>query len=279
MEKNNGETAGGRAVQRAFDILSCFSLESPQKGVSEISAETGLSKGSVHRLLMALKSRRCVDHDPATGKYQLGTKLLELAGVLYANRLSYQEKARPHLQRLVEQINETVVVLTLDGDTLICTMVIETPRPVRVFTRVGVRRRAYFGAGGQVLLAWQSKETIDRALPDRLEAFTLWSIKDPADYLHRLRQVREQGYALDRQEAFPDVIALGAPIFDHDGHVVAAAVITAPSHRMSEERMPALIQQLLEATSSISLDLGAPSSIVAQSSKLGSSEVYPQSGT
>ena len=66
-------------------------------------------------------------------------------------------------------------------------------RPVRFFTRVGVRRRAYFGAGGQVLLAWQPKEALEQALPqDRLEAFTLWSITDPADYLRRLRQVREQ---------------------------------------------------------------------------------------
>ncbi len=254
-----------KAVQRALDILSCFTPETHQKGVSEISEETGLSKGSVHRLLMALKSRRCVDRDPVTGKYQLGTKLLELAGVLYANRLSFQEKARPLLQRLVDDVNETVVVLTLDGDSLICTMVIDAARPVRVFTRVGVRRIAYFGAGGQVLLAWESKEVIESTLPpDRLEAFTLWSIRDPVDYLRRLRQVREQGYALDRQEAFPDVTAVGAPVFDHNGQVVAAVIVTAPTHRMPEDRMPGLIERLLKATASVSTELGAPPSLVGQ---------------
>ncbi len=273
------ESAGVRAVQRALDILSCFTVESPQRGVSEISQETGLSKGAVHRLLTALKSRRCVDHEPVTGRYQLGTKLLELAGVLYANRLSYQEKARFHLQHLVDEINETVVVLTFDGDSLICTLVIDAARPVRVFTRVGVRRRAYFGAGGQVLLAWESPEAVDRALPkDKLEPFTLWSITDPADYRRRLQQVREQGYALDRQEAFPDVTALGAPIFDHDGHVVAAAVITAPTHRMPEDRMPKLIGRLLQATSSISAELGAPSSLVAQRSAVTLPEIDEQTG-
>jgi DNA-binding IclR family transcriptional regulator len=262
-EKQTNGSAGVQAVERALDVLCCFTIESPQKGVSEISDELGLSKGAVHRLLTALKSRRCIDHDPVTGKYQLGTKLLELAGVLYVNRLSYQEKARPHLQRLVDDINETVVVLTIDGDSLICTLVIDAARPVRVFTRVGVRRRAYFGAGGQVLLAWEAQEVIDRALAkDRLEAFTLWSITDPADYRRRLQQVRGQGYALDRQEAFSDVTALGAPIFDHNGHVVAAAVITAPTHRVPEDRMPNLIERLLQATANISTELGAPSSLV-----------------
>jgi DNA-binding IclR family transcriptional regulator len=265
MEKHNGESAGVKAVQRAVDIMSCFTFETPQKGVSEIGAETGLSKGSVHRLLMALKSRRCVDHDPVTGKYQLGTKLLELAGVLYANRLSYQEKARPRLQRLVEDINETVVVNALDGDSHICTLVIDASRPVRFFTQVGVRRRPYFGASGQVLLAWESKEVAEHVLPsDKLDAFTLWSITDPGDYLRRLRQVREQGYALDRGETFPDVTGLGAPIFDHNGHVVAAAVIVAPTHRVPDDRLPELIEKLLHATANISLELGAPSSLVGQ---------------
>lgn len=259
MENHNNESGGSRAVQRALDILSCFTVESPRKGVTEISAETGLSKGSVHRLLMALKSRRFVDHDPETGKYQLGTKLLELAGVLYTNRLSYQEKARPHLQRLVDEINETVVVVAQDGDSHICTLAIDAPRPVRFFTRVGVRRRAYFGAGGQVLLAWEPKEVVEAMLPqDKLEAFTLWSITDPADYMRRLRLVRDQGYALDRGEAFPDVTGLGAPIFDHNGKVIAAAAIVAPTHRVPDDRIPDLIEKLLRATTSISAELGMP---------------------
>jgi IclR family KDG regulon transcriptional repressor len=263
MEKHNGESAGMKAVQRALDILACFTPETPLRGVSEISEETGLSKGSVHRLLMALKSRRCVEHDPVTAKYQLGTKLLELAGVLYANRLSYQEKARPYLQRLVEEINETVVVNALDGDSHICTLVIDASRPVRFFTRVGVRRRPYFGAAGQVLLAWESKEAVERVLPpDKLEAFTLLSLTDPGDYVRRLRQVKEQGYALDRGETFPDVTGLGAPIFNHNGQVVASASIVAPTHRVPDDRLPELIEKLLHTTASISAELGAPPSLL-----------------
>lgn len=266
-EKHTNGSAGVKAVERALDVLCCFTLEAPQKGVSEISEELGLSKGAVHRLLTALKSRRCVDHDPVSGKYQLGTKVLELAGVLYSNRLSYGERARPHLQRLVEDINETVVVNSFDGDSHICTLVIDAPRPVRFFTRVGLRRHPYFGASGQVLLAWESKEVVDRVLPeDKLEAFTLWSITDPADYRRRLRQVREQGYALDRGETFPDVTGLGAPIFNHNGQVVAAAVIVAPTHRVPDDQLSKLVEKLRQATASISLELGAPPSLVGATS-------------
>jgi DNA-binding IclR family transcriptional regulator len=263
----NGESAGVRAVERALDILSCFTVESPQRGVSEIAEATGLSKGAVHRLLMALKSRRCVDSDPASGKYQLGTKLLELAGVLYANRLSYQEKARPHLQRLVEEINESVVVNALDGDSHICTLVIDAARPFRFFSRIGVRRPPHFGAAGQVLLAWQSKEMLEQILPsDKLEAFTLWSITRPDDYLRRLEQVREQGYALDKGETFQDVTGLSAPIYDHNGEVVAAATIVAPTHRVPDDRIPVLIERLLRATARISIELGVSPALLRQNS-------------
>ncbi len=69
-----------------------------------------------------------------------------------------------------------------------------------------------------------TQPVLDEILPsDKLEAFTVWSVTDPADYRRRLCSVREHGYAIEKGEAFPDVTALAAPIFDHRGRVVAAA--------------------------------------------------------
>ena len=257
-------SAGMKAVQRAIDILSCFTVETPERGVSEVGEALGLSKGSVHRLLTALKSRQCVDQDPDSGKYRLGTKLLELAAVLQADRLIYLDKARPTLERLAEEVNETVVVNVLDGDSHLCTAVIDAPRPVRFFSRAGLRRRPYFGAAGQVLLAWQSEEMLKRILPVTLETFTGSSITNRDDYLRRLRQVRQRGHAVDRGETFPDVTGLGAPIFDHKGATLASVTIVAPTHRLADDRLPPLLDRLHKATATISAALGAPAEMIAR---------------
>jgi DNA-binding IclR family transcriptional regulator len=123
-----------------------------------------------------------------------------------------------------------------------------------------VHRPCYFGAAGLVLLAYQPESVLDEILPaDKLEAFTVWSITNPADYRRRLIGVREHGYAIERGEAFPDVTALAAPIFDHQGNMVAAAAIVAPTHRVPDDRIATLLQKLLEATGAISRELGASS--------------------
>lgn len=90
-----------------------------------------------------------------------------------------------------------------------------------------------------------------------MEAFTVWSNTDPAEYRRRLWSVREHGFAIERGEAFPDVTALAAPIFDHQGKIVAAAAIVAPTHRVPDDRIAVLLKRLLEATGQISRELGA----------------------
>ena len=118
--------------------------------------------------------------------------------------------------------------------------------------------RATLVPPGLVLLAYQPDSVLDEILPsDKLEAFTVWSVTDAADYRRRLYSIREHGYAIEKGEAFPDVTALAAPIFDHQGKVVAAAAIVAPTHRVPDDRVGVLLNKLIEATCRISRELGA----------------------
>jgi DNA-binding IclR family transcriptional regulator len=109
-----------------------------------------------------------------------------------------------------------------------------------------------------VLLAYQPEAMLDEILPsEKLEAFTVWSITDPAEYRRRLLSVRDHGYGIEKGEAFPDVTGLAAPIFDHQGNLVAAASIVAPTHRVPDDRIWVLLKKLMEATNHISRELGA----------------------
>jgi len=250
-------TTGVKAVKRALDVLSCFSQEFPELSLLEICSQTGLPKATVHRILATLAHADFVVQDPSTSIYRLGHKLMVM-GAIARSQINYLDKAETVFQDLVPDIDETVAVASLDGDHHICTLVVEPERSVRVTTTVGVRRPCYFGAAGLVLLAYQPDSILDEILPaDKLEAFTVWSITDPANYRRRLSSVREHGYAIEKGEAFPDVTALAAPIFDYQGKVVAAAAIVAPTHRVPDDRIYVLLNKLTEATSRISRELGA----------------------
>lgn len=257
MDEFTNGTSGVKAAKRALEVLSCFTLECPELSLVEICAKTSLPKATAHRLLATLIQEDYVVQDPVTTTYSLGHKLLVL-GAIARKKINYLQKAEPIFQELVTEIDETIAVASLDGDHHVCTMVVEPERSIRVTTSVGVHRLCYFGASGQVLLAYQPDTILDEVLPaDKLQAFTVWSITNPSDYRRRLVSVREHGYAIEKGEAFADVTALAAPIFDHQGNIVAAAAIVAPTHRVPDDRIITLLQKLLEATGRISRALGA----------------------
>jgi DNA-binding IclR family transcriptional regulator len=250
-------TKGVKAVERALDVLSCFTLDVPELSLIEICVRTGLPKATVHRLLATLAQAEFIVQDPETSVYRLGYKLIVM-GAIAQSQISYLNMAEPIFRKLITDIDESVAVASLAGNHHVCTLVVEPERPVKVTTTVGVRRPCYFGAAGLVLLAYQPDHILDEILPsDKLEAFTVWSITDPAEYRRRLANVHEHGYAIERGESFPDVTALAAPIFDHQGKIVAAAAIVAPTHRVPDDRISILLKKLLDATNKISRELGA----------------------
>ena len=63
-----------RAVERALDILMCFTKDS-ELALTEISTLIGLHKSTVHRLLTTLEDKGFVVRNKETEKYRLGLKI------------------------------------------------------------------------------------------------------------------------------------------------------------------------------------------------------------
>lgn len=258
-----------KGVKRALNVLSCFTLDLPELSLADICNRTELPKATVHRLLTTLAQAKFVVQDEETSKYRLGYMMMVM-GAIARSQINYLTRAEPILKELVYDIDETVVVASLEGDHHVCTLVVEPKRSIRVTTAVGTRRLCYFGSAGLLLLAYQPPSVVEEILPpNKLEAFTVWSTTDPAEYRRRLANIRELGYAIEKGEAFPDVTGLAAPIFDHEGKIVAAASIVAPTHRVPDERIGPLLKKIVHATMEISRELGAPQAISQETFSIG----------
>jgi hypothetical protein len=61
-----------RAVERALDILLCFTAEEPIQSLTQIAESVHLSKPTVHRLLASLEKKRFIAKDQTTSQYSLG---------------------------------------------------------------------------------------------------------------------------------------------------------------------------------------------------------------
>ncbi|MED4959230.1 helix-turn-helix domain-containing protein, partial [Paenibacillus macerans] len=124
-----------RAVERALDILMCFTKGS-DLGLTEIAGEIGLHKSTVHRLMTTLEERGFVVRDPATEKYRLGLKIWELSA-----HLSHNDDPAvlllPLMERLRDRLGETVSLYLRDGNDRLRIQAVQSNQAIRRVAQVG----------------------------------------------------------------------------------------------------------------------------------------------
>ncbi len=245
-----------QAVSHALDLLEQFHDDVDELGVTELSKRLKLHKNNVFRLLATLESRGYIEQNKATENYRLGLKALEL-GQTFIKQMGLLRQAKPILEKIVEECNETAYVAIFKEGYIVYLDVVETTLTVRVVSRVGSRMPAYCTAAGKVHLAHMSDEEVDAVLPRELKAHTPTTITDRAALKEQIREVAEQGYALDDEELDPGVRCVAAPIRDYTRRIVGAISISGPSMRLSDERVKTeIIPLITQAGEELSTRLG-----------------------
>ena len=245
-----------QVLERSLGILELLCSDGPELSLIELSERLGLHKSTTHRLVGVLEQYRFVEKSSTSGRYRLGLKLFELGSKAIAH-IDWRERARRYLQRLAFETGETAHLCILDDGEVLYLEKVEAPRTVRVPSIVGRRYPAHCGGAGKTLLAFQPNEEIDELIKRRgLKAYTRNTLTTPAQLKEGLRQVREQGYAIDNEEFEEGLECIGAPIRDYSGKVVAAISIAGPTFRINEEKLPMLARSVITVAGELSADLG-----------------------
>jgi len=244
-----------RAVDRALDILLCFTREEPTRSLTQIADSVGMSKTTVHRLLTTLENKRFISRDKSTSLYRLGFRFIEMASLVLQD-VELHRWANPYLQRLSTEYGETVDLSILDGSHVMYLEVIESPQRVKLAAAVGQRLTAYFTASGKALLAYLPEEPVKKILGDNLAEHSDHVQTSIADMLADLRATAERGYAIAEAEYEKDINAVAAPIFDGDHNPIASIAIVGPSFRLTKDRLPVLGEAICKMTRTISDEIG-----------------------
>jgi len=242
-----------RAVERALDILLCFTREDPVRSLTQIAESIHMSKTTVHRLLATLESKRFITRDKVSGLYRLGFRFIEMASLVLQD-VELHRWAHPYLQRLSSEYGETVDLAILDGSHVIYLEVIESPQRVKLAAAVGQRLPASYTASGKALLAYLPEDVVKKIISDNLSE-NLTPISMP-EMFEELRIAAERGYAISEQEYEDAINAVAVPIFDAEKNPIASIAIVGPSFRLTKDRLPALGESLRIMTQVISREVG-----------------------
>ncbi len=238
------------SVDNALKLLHLFRKRSLVR-VSEASELLGIARSTAHRLLQMLQYHGFVRQDPVTKAYLAGRGLVDL-GLAAVRSLDARRIARPALERLCRELDETVHLAVLDGRSVLYIDSVESTRTLRVGARTGILLPAHATAAGKALLAELSPAEV-RALLEgvRLEALTPRTVTRLADLERELEQVREQDYATSFEAAEPGVSAVAVAVRGLGILPQPALTIGAPSSRVTRADVPRIAAALLAATESL----------------------------
>ncbi|MGD8587847.1 MAG: IclR family transcriptional regulator [Chromatiales bacterium] len=226
-----------QVIDRAATLLDTIAQSEGPVSLKVLSAETGLHPSTAFRILGSLGEVGFVERDSA-GHYQLGRKLLKLAGRVRRG-IDIREEARDIMRELRDQVGETVNLTVREGDEVIYVERISARRMMRVEQVVGSRAPLHVTAVGKLMLGELGDEFV-RAYADRtgLLAFTPHTITSIGKLLHEVHAVSVEHFAFDNQEAEEGVGCIGSLIYDNSGKVVGGLSISAPIERRSDAWIP-----------------------------------------
>ena len=257
-----------QVLDRAFQILNVLAEEPGGMGLTDVAERLKLHKSTAHRLIMVLERSRFVEKNAISGKYHLGSRLMEL-GLSAVSRLDVYEVARPHLRTLVKETGETAHMAVLREGEVVSLVNAESSQTLRTPITVGTRTPAHCTSLGKAMLAFGLPEQVEEFLRNRtLKAYTRKTITSASRLKVELATTRARGYAIDNEEREPGLRCIGAPVWDSTGEVVAAISIAGPMFRITDSRVPALSRSVMKLAARISASLGY-SGIKTKSSAVG----------
>lgn len=251
-------TGGVKVVDRVAAILECLMTGGPELGIGELSRATGMSKGTIHRLLGALMQHRMVDQNPLTHQYRLGLRLFELGSQAIA-QVDLVALAHPFLRALAEEMGETAHLAVLRNQMVLYIAKVDGWHSLRMPSHVGQTAPLHCTALGKILLAHATEEEQSEYLSRTdLVAMTPNTITNANLLRAELATILRNGFSVDNEELEIGLRCIAGPIRDHTGSVIAAVSISGPTTRITTGKTSALAERVVSAASGIGALLADP---------------------
>ena len=255
MANNGKRTYNITALQRGLKLLNLFAKAERGLTATQVAKLSGLPISTVHRFLMNLDSSGFLT-STGNGNYHLGIACFSL-GQSALGHLDIRRLSLPYLQELHQHTRETIHLTVRHELSAVYVEKLDSPEPLRIFSRIGATVPLYCTAVGKVMLAFMTQEELARVLSQmELKRRTQNTFGNLQELQTEVERVRRAGYACDLEENELHIRCVAAPIWDHTGAVNASLSITGPAVRMPMTRLRQLAPLVMQAGLKISRELG-----------------------
>lgn len=254
--KDEAAQPGMQALTRGLFVIDMIAESDKPQRFTSLLDQSGLPKGTLHRILQTLVDERYLALDAQLQTYRLGSRPFELAHRVW-DQFDLRGAAEPELVRLQDLTGETIRLGILSEGEVLYVDQRANRQPIRISNGVGSRAALHATAMGKAIAAHLGTADRHRLIEEKmLTAFTGRTVVSGGDLDQQLNIIKARGYAISVEEMHEGISAVAAPILDHQAEPLGAIGIVGPSFRLTEEKLHELGREVIEAARRIAGNIG-----------------------
>lgn len=218
-------------------------------GLSEIARLISYKRAGVYRLLVTLEEHGFIERTEGK-KYHIGANALYVGTGFPLVRDN--EKIQRVMKKLVAETRHTVTMSVLEGHSVLYVARVDGTAPVRVTVEIGSLVCAYASASGKVMLAeLEADQVREQFRGVKFKKLTPRTIASLDGLAGALRQVKNQGFAVNNEEREPGLCALAVPVRNIAGRPVVSLALSYPAQTFAGRELDELAKKLRSAAKEI----------------------------
>lgn len=234
--------ATSRSSLRALDVFEAFRAARRPLSLSELARHADIPVSTCHGVMRSLEQDGYLYFVSGRDAYPT-RRLWDMAEEIRSHD-PLARRLEPALARLRDEADETVILGTKQGDSVLYLLVLESAQAIRYSSSAGSRKPLHSSAIGKAMLGQLPAEQLERWLHGRtLDRVTDRTMTSARRLRADLDESATRGYFVTRGENVSDVMAVAAPL--RLGGTVLAVAIAGPLHRM-ESAEARLSKRLLQ---------------------------------
>lgn len=246
------QVQGTASFSKFMVVLQAIADDPGRLDMGKLTKTLPFPRGTLYRILAALVAEGLIFENRDTGTYSLGHRLIQLASKSWETS-DLRSVARDHIEALRDATGETVHLAVPSGTGMVYIDKLESPRTVRMTSRIGTRVEMHATSVGKAYLAALPEEACRELIAGlEMRPRTRNTITDTTTLMAEVEKTRARGYSYDNEENEPDIRCFGGAILDRNGDPVGAVSLSIPIYRYDEERARMVTDKVQETVKAIS---------------------------
>tara|TARA_B100001173_G_scaffold238093_1_gene207790 strand:+ start:130 stop:828 length:699 start_codon:yes stop_codon:yes gene_type:complete len=185
--KSNKNVIGVEAVNKALEILNCFTEKNETLTVTKIAKITGDHKSRISRISKSLENFGYI-RKINSGEFKIGHSISRLYEV-YDSSFNFKNSIKSELDFISDKLNETASFFVKQKEWRVCVQTSEPKKLIKHSIQIGAKKPLNKGSSGHILSTYHDLQIEDK------------------------EKILKQGYSMSFGERDREIASVSVPIF------------------------------------------------------------------